>query len=413
MRAAVFLAWALVAGTSGVPSPSPTPACPSGPFTRESDVLVVVHDAGESLGLQPPVEALLAAGYVVQALVLGEPATSLYCGSGLGTRGLQVLTLPQLGVDVEVLDGNTSRHQLLAPGQVASVVAQLAPRVLVTGMVYSMQAQIARGFRSDEAVYRVGFDDGFALWSNATLTAREFVEPLTSVEEVFVTAESIAEGIQALSTGAVVTTVTGSPTLNSWRSVAANQSQLEATRSSIYSQFPSLDSSLPLLVFAGGYGGSDYTASLEVFCNATVRLLHDLAFVFAPHPGYPSDFEASLFDTWGCGTDGNLVVLDNGDGSGSACGANDAWCTTADLVCASNGSLSEASTVGGQSLSVGRPHTYVSHFSDVFTEADLILNSPSVDSLVETLNITFRSQGFYVSPTEFKSAGVPLHASAR
>lgn len=61
--------------------------------------------------------------------------------------------------------------------------------------------------------------------------------------------------------------------------------------------------------------------------------------------------------------------------------------STGELVVAANASMSEASTVGGQSLAVGKPHTYTSRkFQDVFTEAGLIISSPTEADLVHTLN---------------------------
>ena len=108
--------------------------------------------------------------------------------------------------------------------------------------------------------------------------------------------------------------------------------------------------------------------SVSVFVSFPPRVLC----VCSPHPGYPSSYERGLFDEWGC----NPVVEDESWGR-----------STGELVVAANASMSQASTVGGQSLSVGKPHTYTSRkFEDVFTEAGLILSSPTETSLVLTLN---------------------------
>jgi hypothetical protein len=102
----------------------------------------------------------------------------------------------------------------------------------------------------------------------------------------------------------------------------------------------------------------------------------------SPHPGYPASYEESLFAEWNCGE--SLIVYNSST-----------WgeLNTSQLVVASNGSLSEASTVGGQSLSVTKPHTYTdATFQDVFTALALIPISSSDFSLVHTLNGKFSVQ---------------------
>lgn len=134
----------------------------------------------------------------------------------------------------------------------------------------------------------------------------------------------------------------------------------------------------------GGYGDEDYTNSLNIFCSATKEICekdnkntntntntnttclsfnhpihapdtHDstinsnsngndevvYAFVFAPHPGYSSTYEAQLFLDWGCSD--HIRVL-----------PEKFSLSTAEVIVSSNVSMSQCSTVGGQSLSVGK-----------------------------------------------------------
>ena len=87
--------------------------------------------------------------------------------------------------------------------------------------------------------------------------------------------------------------------------------------------------------------------------------------------------------------------------------------STAQLVAASDGSLSVASSVGGQSLSIGKPHAYLSAARhDVFTDSGLIPVAPNISSLVATLNGTFRAENFTVSADAMAIAGVPLNGTA-
>lgn len=124
----------------------------------------------------------------VKVLALGEPASSFFLG---GAAGVPALSLADVGVNFTVLDGSPeARAQLLPPSDVGTVVAFYSnptPAVVVVGMVYAMQGQLAVAFRATGA-RAVGLDDGFALWANDTLPAR-FVAPVPLVDEVFVAAK--------------------------------------------------------------------------------------------------------------------------------------------------------------------------------------------------------------------------------
>jgi hypothetical protein len=75
---------------------------------RQSDVLFVLHDAGEALGLQPVVDALIAAeaggGPSCLVLTLGSPADSIYAGYP------QALSLADLGVTAGAQEGDQLRR---------------------------------------------------------------------------------------------------------------------------------------------------------------------------------------------------------------------------------------------------------------------------------------------------------------
>jgi hypothetical protein len=313
----------------------------------------------------------------------------------------------------------------------------------------------------------VGLDYSFALWDPTSLPARLFVAPPLQgkgpdvvvsargpavVDEVFVTAASIATAVANISGGLVGAAVTGSPTLDEWAADAADAAQARATRTFVLDEWArqrgggqrqllqeeQQQQEQLVMIYAGSYGGDDYTASLQTFCSTATMLAggdgssagsasgsasasasastsastsasapasastsSPFVFVFSPHPGYNPSFEAGLFAQWGCGRD---VLV-----------ANSSWgLDTGQLVVASNGSLSEASTVGGQSLSVTKPHAYTSAaYADVFTEAGLIpASGDDAAALAAVLNGTFRDEAFTVPPDTMYKAGVPPNGTA-
>jgi len=90
--------------------------------------------------------------------------------------------------------------------------------------------------------------------------------------------------------------------------------------------------------------------------------------------------------------------------------------STAEVVAASNASVSQCSTVGGQSLSITVPHAYIATDEacrDVFTEAGLIPHTPTSSLLKEVLSVVFFLRGYWVSPSSLVTAGVPLAATTR
>ena len=96
---------------------------------------------------------------------------------------------------------------------------------------------------------------------------------------------SIADGVHLLAGAAVVATCTGSPTLDEWGDEAADTEQVAVTRALVEGVYQDAnginadDDGLVVVVYAGGYGGDDYTASLAVLCGAAIALA-DESFIF-------------------------------------------------------------------------------------------------------------------------------------
>ena len=118
----------------------------SGRQRAVADLLFILHDAGESLAVRRTVEAFAAnESTSVAVLALGEPAHSMFAGAA----NVSVHTPASLGLHVHIVDG-AARNATLSEGAVAHILARLGrPPVVVAGMAYEMQAQLARAFRDD------------------------------------------------------------------------------------------------------------------------------------------------------------------------------------------------------------------------------------------------------------------------
>ena len=386
----------------------------TGAFTEAAsstsvDILFVLHDAGETYFIHDAMTQVASAGWRVGVLALGEPAHRI-CSAipSIATR------IPSdLGVRQKIADGRARNATLTAEG-VSRVLANYQhPIVVVVGMAYVMQAQLAAAFRdASSQVYTIGIEDGIGGgWNPRTTVQRAFLGPPWShvrVQEVLVADSMSANVVAEQSQGMVRVTLTGSGAIESWRSVAKDKDLVLTSRHEMLeahgARWPT---HTILIVFAGGYGGTEYVQGLKVFCDAVTLLRScNFGFVFSPHPGYPSSFEQSLFNAWGCGRGGrsNLKVVDP-----------EAWTAngTAVLVAGANASASIDSTVAAQSLAIGKPHVYLSpKVRNVFIEDGLIPVAPNASALVATLNVSFRHERFTVPNDAMWRAGVPANGTA-
>ncbi len=360
------------------------------------DYLFIVHDAGESNFVSPLVEKMVKLGKVVCVLALGEPGTTIF------ESYPELVTPSTLALETAIIDGNDGRNQTLTDRDVEKVLLAFSPvkTAVVSGMVYKMEAQLCTAFLEEGTPRVIGIDDSFAMWDESSILSSDFVEVDTQViNEVYLSANQQVSPCQEAN--GVTASVTGSPTLSTWRDTAMEGSpaavryllQKEAHLS------PSADN--VLVMYAGGYGGASYTRSVATFCRAAMTLPPSFLFTFSPHPGYDPAFERAIFERVGC--DDRILVA---KGLSSAL-----------IVAASNASVSQCSTVGGQSLSITVPHVYVGPLEDscedVFTNANLIPQVNNAAELAEVLTVTFRREGYYVSEQAVIEAGVPLDGTER
>jgi len=355
----------------------------------ECDYLFIVHDAGESNFLLPLVDDLNTKN--VKVLALGEPAISIF--------GDLCLTPAELGVDTQIIDGNDGRNQTLKENDVNQILNALSPvhEAVLTGMVFAMQAQLSSAFLEAGSPRVIGVDDSYSLWSDDSILNTDFIAVKRPVlNEIFLSAYLS----KSFAGSGVVPSVTGSPTLSTWRKTAMEGSF--ETRQVLQRKAhlePSSDN--VLVLYAGGYGDETYKKSVETFCAVAKELPSHFLSIFSPHPGYSPSFEEMLFRQGGC--DSRVLIVTD--------------FTSAQVVAASNASLSQCSTVGGQSLSITVPHAYVGPAEDacedVFTTAGLIPQVSFTEQLREVLEKKFSEEGYYVSPEDVEKAGVPLDGEER
>lgn len=383
---------------------------PSEEALPQIDVLFLLHDAGESLSVQRTV-ASLAGSYRFAALCLGEPAITIFADA------LNVTTLAPIdvGITQRIADG-TERNATLGASDVSRVLARLGqagPKLVVAGMAYAMQAQLARAFRYVGS-YAVGIDDGIGVeWDPRSPLNRAFFtsEPSAAIDELWVgdapfaanVSEWLATRPSPSGRPSLSVILTGSGTLGAWRAAADDATQVAATRRRMLCcHGGTWPEGTVMVVYAGGYGGAQYTHALRLFCECVSRL-PNIGFVFSPHPGYASSYEAALFRLWGCLGPANLKVVDGAWGG----------VTTAQLVAASNASLSLGSTVGAQSLAIGVPHVYVTDcYRNLWTRLGLIPTAPTASDLARIVNVTLREEGYAVAADAMAVAGVPLNGTA-
>ena len=217
------------------------------------DFLFIPHDAGESYMLEPVIDRFASnSSYSFLILTLGQPSTDIYAEK----YSQQQRTLSSLGIDdIEVEDGTEeAREQLLSDKDIQIILESIKTTFVVTGMVYSMQAQISASYGKVYNSIVVGLDDSFSLWDPNSILSKEFTTPGV-VDEVFFTANDIAVGMSNESSTPIVATVSGSPTLDSWEAVASDVENVRRIRNVIYSKGNEEDNFVGI-VFAGGYTDS-------------------------------------------------------------------------------------------------------------------------------------------------------------
>lgn len=231
------------------------------------------------------------------------------------------------------------------------------------------------------------------------------------VHSVFVTDDAIGRSVKAYAEREtpplrIDAVTTGSPALASWDSIASNITAVAATRKALYGDDPK-----PAVLYAGGYGApeicsDDYSAAVELFAglvNATVHGRNDTLWSFSPHPGINGSCERGIFADFGL----EDVIVNVPAGTGTAL-----------ATAASNGSLSQGSTVGPQTLYIGRPTGFLQPGADagdgasnIFTRDGMIPIASNGSAAAQVLQV-FRRRGWHFPRRELEQDGIPTNATA-
>lgn len=232
------------------------------------------------------------------------------------------------------------------------------------------------------------------------------------VDSVFVTDDAIGHTITAYTKEQIPplridVVTTGSPALASWASISANASAVFATRRLLYGDDPK-----PAVLYAGGYGApeicsADYSAAVELFAglvNTTVNGVNDTLWSFSPHPRFNGSCERGIFADFGLAD----VIADVPAGTGTAL-----------ATAASNASLSQGSTVGPQTLYIGRPTGFLQPPADAGDESGNIVTRDGMipiaynGSAAAQVLQGFRDRRWHFDRRELEGDGIPTNATAR
>eukprot|EP00746_Dinoflagellata_sp_MGD_P136369 gnl/MRDRNA2_/MRDRNA2_70309_c0_seq1.p1 gnl/MRDRNA2_/MRDRNA2_70309_c0~~gnl/MRDRNA2_/MRDRNA2_70309_c0_seq1.p1 ORF type:complete len:238 (-),score=26.29 gnl/MRDRNA2_/MRDRNA2_70309_c0_seq1:304-1017(-) len=136
-------------------------------LAKHLDFLFIVFDAGESNQLKYAIDLLASlSSSTIAVLALGKPATSIFEGKPY------LQTLVDFGIKT-VPGDDKNRSQLLTKEELAAISSHLPEvGVVVPGMAYAMQAQIASLW--PEATVQC-IQDGFGLWNEDWGAAKYFV----------------------------------------------------------------------------------------------------------------------------------------------------------------------------------------------------------------------------------------------
>jgi hypothetical protein len=146
-------------------------------------------------------------------------------------------------------------------------------------------------------------------------------------------------------------------------------------------------------------------AAADVDTARTTTTTTKYQYFFTPHPGYSISYEKNFFAQNGCSH--NIILI-----------TPEMNLSTANVFSASNITLSQCSTTGGQSIAIGIPHIYMyggNTCNDVFTQSNLIANVLNISQYNTEVNNLSHTKPFpyYVPSTALNDAGVPLDATTK
>jgi hypothetical protein len=326
-------------------------AVTNGKKNMSNTIVFLFRDAGEWFGLFPCFQLLQNTPntQVLGVIIDGGTAPS----SAQNLPGVRLLS--SYGVNMQ--GSNRKRNATLDSLQYFTN-AMPKSGLLISGMVSRAQVDISKSLVGWSVA---GYDDSFSLWNEKSWPAL-FVKKGV-LTQLWVTAEEIVSEVEKsqskrLAPSSFSTFAVGSPTFKSWESESSHLSPYDIQRIRLYMFGTSVNK--PGVLFFGGYGSGYYDA-VQIFAEAAAGLKNELRFAFLPHPGpFNTTVEAMLFSK----ANVSVHILDRSHYS------------TALYAKASGVTLSQDSTCGPQSVSIGVRSMYVmsegAAVDDIFTKIGLI-----------------------------------------
>lgn len=320
LAAAVACVVALTSGRGG------------GSGVTHCDVLFVGYDAGETLAF---LQVLPSLGGAVRAGALVMATAEAVVERDGVPGGVPVVRAAAVGFEV---DAAGPRNQTVSAAHAARAAARVCPRaqLVVTGAVSSAQLALADAYRARGA--RVAaYVDAFE-WAGP---GSYFARFATRADEAAVATSDDRDGMRAAALPAdLPVAVVGNPTTDAWADEARDVANRTALRESLAGGGLG---GRALVAYAGGYGRS-YESAFRLFAAACVGLAREYQFVVSLHPKVNGSVERAVLAEEGA--EGAVAVAPKSVDTARVAYA-------ADLV------TSFDSTVGVQSLFIGRPSVFV------------------------------------------------------
>eukprot|EP00466_Bigelowiella_natans_P018850 jgi/Bigna1/90756/estExt_fgenesh1_pg.C_780077 len=461
---------------------------PTNPYV--GPVVFVFRDAGETLALLPLFRALRdnfppsletphwrdIARTLRSADRTNQQSEVVAVVTGFGTAPKSVLSGEEPGVNNENEEEEEEectrwlvwvlmlprwksglRTATLPEEEIARLLDMLSPSVVITGMVSTIQVDIARRARArrndGEQKQRsvvIGYIDGFTTnWEAEGYGPKAATTRPSILDEIWTTADVItktyrqhigqqnrhdknnanggARRIQKAANGvsaAGATTKTmmarenikinnekkdpqvrtmGSPTLRAWEVEVKSTSKNELNR--IRTEILKIkDFTTPVVHMYGGYddpGGlpasRPYLDTVREFARATKLAAPNFMATFSPHPGRTSEKEEAVFRMEGA----NVTIVSN--------------VKSPLLARVANVTVSHFSTCGIQSLVVGTPHVYLSipevaSWKNVASDVGFINTCTNTTQFLQEFSL-IRRGGFSFDVSRFNRTGIPLNTS--
>jgi hypothetical protein len=242
------------------------------------DLLFLPYDAGEAHAFEPllPLLDLKRIDYRICAVATARQMYRThprYCGLH-----------SHLQVNCDVGRMNWDRRRALPEADVARLVDSLHPRCTVTGMVSTLQRQVAQLLK-ERGSYVIGYFDALHRMPAGGIAT----EVLEAVDELWVPAQTVAYSAQELR-GDRPCRVVGQPSLLRWEQ-APKHPGLE-------DWLTSLPPARRRVLYCTGYG-EDFEASFRLFLGVMAKRPEEQVLV-SLHPRVPGTIEERVLADFAC-----------------------------------------------------------------------------------------------------------------